>query len=129
MPQQPQFGANARRSPRHVLLRHAADQDNDITWDRRATGSAPARLPAPEHTEAATVPADHGLGLDEHQPVAPAGEPPRQKHPEEPVAPAQGRPWLLAEEHRELLTQSHLLGEQRHASQKKKCSRRTGEHS
>src|SRR6266851_4017489 len=59
-----QFAVDARCAPQRVLAVHAPDQRSHLAinpW----TAADVARLPAPVGAETASVPADHGLRLDD----------------------------------------------------------------
>jgi hypothetical protein len=101
--QEVQFGLNAGRAPQWVLLRDPFDERNDFAWDGGPARLASARLPAPEQPEAGPVPADHRVRLHNRQPVPPAREQARAPHPEQPVAPAQLRLGLFAQQNSKLL--------------------------
>ena len=49
------------------------------------------------------MPAHDGGGLDEHEDVPPAGPPTRQRDPEEPVGPSEGRARAAAPKNGKLL--------------------------
>jgi hypothetical protein len=55
--------------------------------------SAGAGLPAPEQTEAGTMPADDGVWLDNDEGIGPAGLDLGQANPESAVGRAEARPW------------------------------------
>ena len=53
---------------------------------------APARSISPEHRPDITAPAHDRLRLNDHQGLAPAGPPPRQQNPKQPIPTAKARP-------------------------------------
>ena len=65
-----QFAVNARRTPTRICVRHVANQRPDLTGDDGPAEAAPAP-PGPARAEAATVPRNDRLRLDDHQVRAP----------------------------------------------------------
>lgn len=64
---------------------HLADQCSYLGRDLRPSRAALAALPSPIETEAAAVPSQYGLGLDDHEGPSPPGPQPRQPSPEESI--------------------------------------------
>src|SRR5262247_1245727 len=58
-----QFAMDPRRTPQPVGPAHLPDQIADLLGDRRPATAGP-RPPAPERLEAASMPADHGVRID-----------------------------------------------------------------
>jgi hypothetical protein len=83
---------NARRSPGWVGLVHRLDELDQLGGQRGTPGWPGAALPAPVAAEAAPMPADHRLGLDQNQRVPPAGPDAGQRHPEQTVGGPQLHP-------------------------------------
>jgi hypothetical protein len=61
------------------------------------------------------VPAHDGGGLDEHEDVAPPGPRTRQRDPEEPVGPSEGRARAPAPKNGKLLAEGEILEDERAA--------------
>ena len=82
-PQLLQFAVNPRRTPERIRRGHSTDQRADV-WSRGWTTGAVPTLPGPEQAEAASVPGEDGLRLDEDKrrpPTAPCARQPRPEHP------------------------------------------------
>ena len=62
---------NAWRAPKRIRERHGTHEFGKLGADRRSTRSPAARLPGPESAEALPVPANHGLGPNDMERVAP----------------------------------------------------------
>ncbi len=58
------------------------------------------------------MPADHGVGLDDHEMTLPWLPPSRKLRPEAPIGWDEGRPLPAAFEDRELLPQREVLQDQ-----------------
>jgi hypothetical protein len=65
--------------------------------------------PPPLKTEADSVPADHGVGLDDNQDFSPAGPTMAESGPEESVQGVQFWPWPFSFEHCDLLSQGQTF--------------------
>ena len=81
----------------------AADRSNQllvIARDERPPDTSP---PAPEQPVTLPVPAEHRLGLDDDERVAPALPVSAERHPENAISAADSRLGPLAQEHAELL--------------------------
>src|SRR5450631_4464742 len=76
--------------------------------------------PGPEAPEGGAVPAHDGGGLDEHEDVAPAGPRTRQRDPEEPVGPSEGRPRAPAPKNGKLLAEGEILEGERAAGSERR---------
>ena len=63
-PEFQQFAMNPRRTPARIRLRHRANQRTDVGRYRRSPYTASA-FPGPPQPEAASVPGDDGLRLNE----------------------------------------------------------------
>lgn len=83
---------NPWRTPGRVGLVHRLDELDQLGGQRETPGWSGAALPAPVAAEAAPVPADHRLGLDQNQRVPPVGPDAGQRHPEQTVGGPQWRP-------------------------------------
>src|SRR5256885_3586903 len=100
---------NARRAPERIGEGHGADELGDLRIDGRATGSTASRLPVPERAEAQSVPANHGLRLNDMERFAPPCPPLREPHPEDAVEETHPRSLGAAAEQGELLSQRQVL--------------------
>src|SRR5256885_5420347 len=100
---------NARRAPERIGEGHGADELGDLRIDGRATGSTASRLPVPERAEAQSVPANHGLRLNDMERFAPPYPPLREPHPEDAVEETDPRSLGVAAEQGELLSQRQVL--------------------
>lgn len=89
-------------------LRHLADEAARAAIDRWTPGWSTG-APGPEAPEGGAVPAHDRGGLDEHENVAPAGPRTRQRDPEEPVGPSEGRARVPAPETGELMGEGEIL--------------------
>jgi hypothetical protein len=82
---------DARRSPEGIGEGHGADELCDLPVDGRSSGSAAPGLPVPECAEALPVPANHGLGANHIERLAPPRPPLREPYPEESIEGAEPR--------------------------------------
>src|SRR5207237_3520357 len=83
---------DARRSPEGIGEGHGADELCDLAVDGRSPGPAAPGLPVPECAEALPVPANHGLGANHIERLAPPRPPLREPYPEESIeGPNRGR--------------------------------------
>ena len=76
------------------------------------TPTSRVALPAPEQPPALPMPADHRVGRDDRQVLAPAGTPSASQDPQELVPEAKPSMWSASSrtgEHRELVTQQQIL--------------------
>src|SRR5271168_48620 len=96
---------DTRRAPQWVLAAHPPDQRSNFGINPWTAADA-ARLPAPVGTEAASVPADHGLRLDDDDSVEERWVQAIQPHHQQAVdVPQEQTLWMLAAHHYELLAQ------------------------
>jgi hypothetical protein len=80
-----QLAVDACRSPERVRLAHPANQRLEVRCQRRPTGAAASRLPAPIRSERAPMPTDDRGGChDLHGPAPVRSEAPEQ-HPDQPI--------------------------------------------
>jgi hypothetical protein len=116
VPELGEFARDATPAPRRVFPNHPHDELDDggvERWAARAT-----RPPGPEADEAATMPADDGLRLHEHEGVRPPRPRAREHDPERAVDGAQPRSWRGATKNGELLPQSEVLRDEARAGPK-----------
>ena len=99
---------DARGAPQRVGLRHLADEIARAAIDGRPPGGS-ARAPGPETPEGAAVPAHDGIRAHDREGAAPTRPRARQRDPEEPIGPGQGRPGTPAPEDGELLAKGEIL--------------------
>ncbi|MFT5153145.1 MAG: hypothetical protein ACI841_003145 [Planctomycetota bacterium] len=83
--EQRKFMNDTRRSPCHVLLRHAPNQVDDLHCDWR-TSRLRARLPTPVMFEALSMPPDDCGRLNEHECASPLLQHPHNRMPEDAVS-------------------------------------------
>ena len=95
---------DARRSPEGIGEGHGADELCDLPVDGWSPGSAAPGLPVPECAEALPVPANHGLGANHIERLAPPRPPLREPYPEESIEGAEPRALRAATEQGELLS-------------------------
>ena len=62
-----QLAMDLRRAPGHVGLGYASDEPLDLRGNLVLRGFARERLPAPEQAETGSMPADHGVWLDDER--------------------------------------------------------------
>jgi hypothetical protein len=79
-----EFAVNAGRAPQRVGFRHRANQLADVPRNARSTHVASA-LPRPEEAEAATMPGNDRLGLDDHHGCPPFVPDSQQPDPQQSV--------------------------------------------
>ena len=99
-------------SPERVGGCHATNEVTDLPGERRSTVPTTAALPPPVEAEALAVPANHGLGLDDHESGAPIGPEPREPHPEQTVASEKVWTSARAKRDSELLPQGEVFGDE-----------------
>jgi hypothetical protein len=98
---------DAPTAPPRIVGRHAYDQVDDL---RRDGGSAATgRLPRPEASESAPVPANHGLGLHDRKALLPSGPGAREQDPEGPIQRNEPRAFRPTAQNRELLAQRKVF--------------------
>ena len=94
-----------------VVPRDALDEGDVGTGDAGAAGAA-LGLTAQEVTQAAPLPAEHGLGSDDDQMLTPAfatlGPDSREQLPEQSISVLEGGTRDPAPEHHELVTQGEV---------------------
>jgi hypothetical protein len=90
-PQFQEFAVNSWRAPQRVGFRHRANQLADVPRNARSTHVASA-LPRPEEPEAATVPGEDRLGLDDHDGRPPSVPDPRHPDPQQSVSTGEPHP-------------------------------------
>ncbi len=118
---------NPWSTPQWVGQAHPSDQGSGLRVYSRPSTAAVSALPSPEHPESLPVPADDGLGLDDHERPLPTAPPPPEDGPEGPIEVGQGRPALGLED-RELLPESEILEGELPATLQS-CSRRPKQNS
>ena len=97
------------RAPGGILLGHAFDGFENVRGQFAAAETRGTRPESPVQPKSSAVPADHSLGFDQDERVAPTIPECVQRHPEQAVATSKMGPRMLAFEHRELLTQGENL--------------------
>lgn len=90
-PQFQEFAVNSWRAPQQVGFRHRANQLADVPRNARSTHVASA-LPRPEEPEAATMPGENRLGLDDHDGRPPSVPDPRHPDPQQSVSTGEPHP-------------------------------------
>lgn len=99
-----QFVADARAAPSRVDGPYAADElDQFQILPRSITPSA--GLSSPKHPQSRSLPADDGLGPEDHQRGFPIRPSPLEYHPETPVPRATLRPRRLPFKHSDWVSQ------------------------
>ena len=101
----PKRGCTAER----VRSRDPLDEFLRLAVDPRAAETSTTRPPGPVPLEASSVPADHGLGLNEDQSFPPPSPEARQPCPEQPVGEADLRALGLLAQRGQLLPQREVL--------------------
>src|SRR5262249_8926002 len=104
-----QLTENPRWAAERILPAHPSDQGPRIGRDRWTARSALAASPGPEGLERGPVPADHGVGLDDDERVAPTTPAAEEHGPEEAIAVAKPRRLRGSPQHRELMAQREVL--------------------
>jgi SAM-dependent methyltransferase len=111
-PELEQLAADPLGAPARVLVRHPSNQLPDLGTQAR-TAESSAGPPPPERLPAAAVPADDRRRLDEHEVAPPVAAHEANEEPEEPIAAMEARaPPRRTAQHRELLAQEQVLGDQ-----------------
>src|SRR5437660_9895140 len=100
---------DARRSPEGIGEGHGADELCHLAVDGRSPGSAAPGLPVPECAESLPVPANHGLGANHIERLAPPRPPLREPYPEESIEGAKPRTPRAATEPGALPTERQVL--------------------
>jgi hypothetical protein len=98
-----------RGAPEGIVATHLANQSPRFLGDRRSSRLSVADLPGPKQPEALTVPADHGLRLNDDEGRAPAGPELGQPCPEESISGGQLRSLDRTLQDPELVVQSKDL--------------------
>jgi hypothetical protein len=96
-------------TPHRILFRHAANQGLNLGGDLRSTARACTRAPSPVEPEPGSMPAHHGVRLNNDEGRCPTRPDAAQDGPEQPVKGAQVRARMFSFEYRELLTQGQDL--------------------
>ena len=109
-----QLAVDARGAPGRVGAAHLADERVNSVRDAGPARSARPTLPAPVEPKAASMPPEHGVGLDDDERVSPAGPQATEPRPEQPVNGPQPRaPACLSLQDRQLMAQRGILGLER----------------
>jgi hypothetical protein len=95
-------------APKGIRHGHFPDQCGDLGVDGRAAGGGPAGDLGPVRTEAALLPAQDGVGGDDHG-LSPAGPDPGHPDPEKTIRRAKPGPGCRPLVHGEVLTQGEVL--------------------
>src|SRR5439155_23349611 len=103
------LAVNAWRTPDRIRERNGAHEVRKLRADLRSTHSPAAGLPAPESAEALPVPANHGLGANEVERLAPPRPPVGEPHPEGSIEAPELRSLRSAAEQGELLPERQVL--------------------
>ncbi len=106
-----QLTVDPRSAPGRVGAAHLADEFVDGAWDAGPPGPTGPTFPTPVESKAATMPPEHGVGLDDDQRVSPAGPQATEPRPEQPVNGPQPRaPARLSLQDRQLMPKRGALG-------------------
>jgi hypothetical protein len=100
---------DAGRAPQRIRRGDSGDQGLDFGGDGRPAHCGPAGELGPVVAEASPLPAQHGVGSDDHEGFLPPGPQPGQPSPEETIARPQLRPLRRPLEHGELVAQGQVL--------------------
>src|SRR2546425_6129475 len=100
---------DSRRAPERIGLSHSYDESPDLAAYARASCRGASGESGPVLAEAAALPPRDGVGRHDDKGLPPAGPPPGQRDPEQPIAAEQLRPvhHLLVDG--ELVAQSKVL--------------------
>jgi len=96
---------DSRRAPTWILLGHLPDMVPNLGAHFRPANPVCPRSPAPEKAATGPLPADNGVGLDDHQSIGPPGPKSTKGNPEELVPLPQARVWPFPFEDDDLLAQ------------------------
>ena len=88
-----QLAMDARRAPKRVIAADCPDQIADLGRDLRPADTT-SRLPAPVETEAAPMPANQRLGLEDDRGSEQRREQPVEPDEDQPICGAQSEPSL-----------------------------------
>ncbi len=111
------------RAPERIFSAHTADQLAELAIDPEPSATPPG-LPAPVRAEAASMPAQHSLRLDDDYGIQQRREEPRQPNENQAIDVSQsGALWRLAAQNQHLLAQDEDLGLTRAASSKHRQQR------
>jgi hypothetical protein len=92
----PELASDALGAPRGVGGGDLADEAAKLLRYRRTAALPPSpREPRPVIAEAPPLPGDYGVGLDQHQGIAPAGPVAREPRPEKAVGRSEASRLLL----------------------------------
>src|SRR6059036_111293 len=108
-PQPEKFPVNSRGAPQRIGRRHPCDESLDLNIDGWAARDGPGGELGPVLAEAAPLPPQDGVGRHDDESLPPARPHPRQRAPEEAVAPAHLRPSHRPLVDGELVAQGQVL--------------------
>ena len=111
-PELEQLAVDARRAPERIGERHGANEFRKLRSDARSTRSPAPGLPGPERTEALSMPANHRLGANDVERLAPPCPTPREPDPEGAVQRPESWSLRPAAEQGELLSERQVLKRQ-----------------
>jgi hypothetical protein len=104
-----QFSVNPRRSPQRIRGAHLANERSNGRIRARATGTSVRRALRPSASEPLAMPGHHRVGVYDNQGRAPVLPGLGEQDPKQPIAIADLRTFDRAPEHRQLLTERHVL--------------------
>jgi hypothetical protein len=110
-------------APKRIRERHGTHEFGKLGADRRSTRSPAARLPGPESAEALPVPANHGLGPNDMERLAPPSPLVGEPQPEETVEAPELRSLRTAAKQDELLPQRQVLEREVSAGSERRTQR------
>src|SRR5438093_985023 len=108
-PQPETFPVNSRGAPQRIGRSHRCDESLDLNIDGWAARDGPGGELGPVLAEAAPLPPQDGVGRHDDESLPPARPHPRQRDPEESVAPAHLRPSHRPLVDGELVAQGQVL--------------------
>ena len=89
-------------------MRHGGDELSNFRAESRPANPG-SRLPRPVEPPALAVPAQHGLGLDDHQVLAPPGPEALQPYPNKAILKAEARVAICPQGDLELVAEDKVF--------------------
>ena len=114
---------DAWRAPERIRERHGVYEIRNLRCDGRSTRSSMAGFPGPEDAEALPVPANHSLGANEVERLAPPSPPTGEPHPEEAIEASELGSLRSAAEQGELLPERQVLEREVSAGSERRTQR------
>jgi hypothetical protein len=114
-----QFAVNPRDAPGGIGGDHLLNQLTLVTAETGPSLTSTTALSPPERPESASVPSDHGFGLDDDKRVPPALPDTTEENPDHAVAVVQCRAFAPTAQNLELMAEGDVLEDQRFASAKR----------